>query len=215
MRVSMPSRQAPRFHLQPASASSARANVPATAIGLRRSEGDRYASSRCLRVDENHLPRKIASRVVRPAIVQSWFSPLLKRQKQSRSSRISLPPTPDSLYEESDKHKKRVEDPNAHDSLLVRQWIARHVRITYLDNNQGESEGDHRSFANYRHRISRQVKHDPHSEQRYFQCELRVSIIPQTETDFPSVVVNREITRMGDEIENPMRENGDTNNQRG
>jgi hypothetical protein len=109
-----------------------------------------------------------------------------------------LPPTPDFLYQESDNDKERIEKPNAHGSGLIRQWIARHVRITYLDDNEDDSESDHGSFTNCRHRISRQVKHDPDAKQPDFQRKLGIPIIPQAETHFPRVVIDREITRMRD-----------------
>src|SRR6266511_672198 len=166
-------------------------------------------------VDENRPLHKIATQVVRQAVYQSWFFLLPRRRKRSRSRCISLPPTPNFLYEERNNHKERVENPNAHDGFLVRQWIARHVRVTYLDHNERDSESDHSCFANRRHRISRQVKHDPDAKQPDFQCELRIPIIPQTETHFPRVVVDREITRMRDEVENPVRENSQAYNQSG
>src|SRR5262249_42192022 len=103
---------------------------------------------------------KTASRVAQQAVCQSWFSLLPIRRKQSLSRRINLPPTSDFLYQESDNHKQRVENPNANGSLLGRQWIARHVRITYLDDNESDSENDHSSFTNRWHHISRQVKDD-------------------------------------------------------
>jgi len=107
-------------------------------------------------------------------------------------------PTSDFLYQERDNHKKGIENPNAHDGFLVRQWIARHVRITYLDDNEGDSEIDHRSFTNCRHRISGQVKQDPCTKQPDFQTKLLIPIIPQAKTHFPRVVVDREVTRMRD-----------------
>src|SRR5437899_1809181 len=194
----MQSRQAPRSLLQRENAQSARAKVSATAIGLRPSADDRYASSRYWRVDENHPLHKIASQALGRAIFQWWFSPFPRRRKQSRSQCISLPPTPDFLYQESDNDKERIEKPNAHGSGLICQRIARRVRITYLDDNEGDSESDYGSFTNCRHRISREVKHDPGPKQPDFQCKFGAPIIPQTETDFPRVVVDREIWRMCD-----------------
>ena len=70
--------------------------------------------------------------------------------------------------------------------------------MTYLDDNEGDSERDHGCFANCRHRISRQVKHDSGAKEPNFQRKLGIAIIPQTETHFPCVVVDREITRMRD-----------------
>jgi hypothetical protein len=64
-----------------------------------------------------------------------------------------------------------------------------------------------------RHRILCKVHGDSVSEQRDFQHELRVAIIPQTKTDFPSVIVDREIAWMGNEVENPVRENCETNDE--
>src|SRR5258705_5741318 len=62
------------------------------------------------------------------------------------------------LYQKSDNHEECVENPNAYDGLPGRQWIARHICITYLDDNKGGSESNHGSFTNSRHHISRQVK---------------------------------------------------------
>jgi hypothetical protein len=79
---------------------------------------------------------------------------------------------------------------------------------------RASSERDHSSLANCRHRISRQVKSDPAGEQRDLQRKLRVAIIPQTKADLPSVVVDREIARVRNEIENPVRENCQADDQR-
>src|SRR5439155_190412 len=203
----MQSRQAPRPLLQRENAQSARAKVSATAIGLRPSADDRYASSRYWRVDENHPLHKIASQALGRAVCQWWFSPFPRRRKPSRSRCISLPPTPDFLYQESDNDKERIENPNAHGSRLICQRCERHVRITHLDDNEDDSESDHSSFSNCRHRISRQAKHDSGAKQPNFQRKLGIPIIPQTETHLPRVVVDREITRMRDQVENPVREN--------
>jgi len=51
-----------------------------------------------------------------------------------------LPSISDFLYQKSDNHKECVENPNAYDGLPGRQWIARHICITYLDDNKGGSE---------------------------------------------------------------------------
>src|SRR5437773_6233090 len=132
---------------------------------------------------------------------------------RSRSRRISLPPAHDFLYQESDNHKKRVENPNAHGSSLIRQWITRYIRITHLDDNEGDPESDHGSFPNRQHRISRQVKHDPDAKQPDFQRKLGIPIIPQTKAHFPRVVVDREITRMRNQVENPVRQNSEAYDQ--
>ncbi len=86
---------------------------------------------------------------------------------------------------ERDKHKERVEDPNTRDRGFIRQWRARHVRIADLHNDQNDSERDHSSLADCRHRISRQVESDAAGEQRDLQRKLRVAIIPQTKADLP------------------------------
>src|SRR4029453_10204840 len=132
---------------------------------------------------------------------------------QSRSQRISLPLTPNFLYQESDHDKERVENPNAHGSGLICQWVTRHVCITYLDDNEGDSKSDHYSFTNCGHRISRQVKHDSDAQQPDFQRKFGIPIMPQPKADFPRVVVDGEITRMRDEVQNPMRENSQAHDQ--
>jgi hypothetical protein len=104
-----------------------------------------------------------------------------------------LPPAPDLLQKERHNHKERVENPNANRSG---QWRARHVRVTDLDDNQENSKKDNGLSSNYGHHISRQVNDDPNAKQRDLQCEFRVPIIPQTKTNFPSVVIDREVTRM-------------------
>src|SRR5207249_7418166 len=55
--------------------------------------------------------------------------------------------------------------------------------------------------------ISRQVKHNPDAKQPDFQRKLGIPIIPQAAAHFPRVVVDREITRMRNQVENPVREN--------
>src|SRR6185437_11044783 len=137
----------------------------------RRSGDDHCAFSRCWRADGNHPLRKIASQVVRRVVYQSWFSPLPRRRRQSRSWRINLPATSDFLDQESDNHKECVENPNARDGLPGRQWIARHICITYLDDNERGSESNHGSSTNSRHHISRQVKQNPYAKQPDFQCK--------------------------------------------
>src|SRR5206468_12290962 len=117
--------------------------------------------------------------------------------------------------QESDNHKECVENPNAHDGLLVRQWIARHICITYLDDNEGGPESNHSCFADRRHHISRQVKQDPCAKQPDLQCKLWIAIIPYAETYFPRVIVDREVTRMRNQVENPVRKHSQAHDQGG
>ena len=119
----------------------------------------------------------------------------------------------DVFHGERDKNKQRVEDPNTCHCGCIRQCPARHIRIPDLNNDESSSKRNHSSLANYRHRISCKIKSDPASKQRDFQRKLRVPIVPQTEADFPSVVVDREIARVRNEIENPMREDCEPNDQ--
>src|SRR5438552_9917138 len=52
-------------------------------------------------------------------------------------------------------------------------------------------------FTNCWHRISRQVKQEPHAKRPDFQSTLRIPIIPQAKTHFPRVVVDREANSSG------------------
>src|SRR4029077_10963327 len=79
---------------------------------------------------------------------------------------------------------------------------------------EGDSENDHGPLANRRHYIACQIERDPQPKQRDLQGKLRVAIVPQTETNLGSVIVNGEIVRMRDEIENPMREHCGADDQR-
>ena len=92
--------------------------------------------------------------------------------------------------------------------------VARHVRVADLHDDQSDSERDHSSLADCRHRISRQVESDAAGKQRDLQRKLRVAIVPQTKADFPCVVVDREIAGMRNEVENPVRENCEADDQR-
>src|SRR5207244_11260714 len=93
-------------------------------------------------------------------------------------------------------NEQRVENPDAHRCRLIGQWRARHIRIADLDDEQRDPEGDYGYFANCRHHIPREIKNYPASKERDLQCKFRVAITPQTETDLPSVIVDREIATM-------------------
>src|SRR5439155_578096 len=80
-----------------------------------------------------------------------------------------------------------------------------------LDDNESDSEDDYGFSANCGHHISHQVKNDPGGQHSDFQCKLEVPIIPQIKTDFPSVVVDREIARMRNEVDNPVRKHSKAN----
>jgi len=73
-----------------------------------------------------------------------------------------------------------------------------------LDHYQREPKTDSGSFASCRHGIASQVKNNSDGEQSDFQSELQAAIIPQTKANFPFVVVDREIVRMRNKIENPV-----------
>src|SRR6266436_5372600 len=112
-----------------------------------------------------------------------------------------------SQYLLPDENHPRVENPDAHRCRLIGQWRARHIRVANLDHNPRDPEGDYGYFATCGHYITGEIKNYPASKERDLQCKFRVAITPQTETGFPSVIVDCEIARMRDEIEKPMREN--------
>jgi len=68
-------------------------------------------------------------------------------------------------------------------------------------------------LANCRHRIPHKVRSDPDSEERKFRRKLRIPIIPQTEINFSFVIVNREVARMRDQIEYPVRDNRESDDK--
>src|SRR5207248_6726488 len=119
----------------------------------------------------------------------------------------TLAPAHHILHNDGDNSDQRVQQPAAHRCRLIGQWRARHIRVANLGHNQRDPEGDYGYFANCRHYITREIKNYPASKERDLQCKLRVTITPQTNTNFPSVVVDREIARMRNEVEKPMREN--------
>src|SRR6266536_5147543 len=131
----------------------------------------------------------------------------------SRTRRVSLRSSADLFHEPCDEDEKRVEDPNTHCGCLVAQRRARHVSVAYLNNYESDSESDRGPLAYCRHYIACQIKDDAQRKQRVLQRKLRLAIVPQTETNLGSVIVNREIVRMRDEIENPMREDCDADDQ--
>src|SRR5262249_31144739 len=71
-----------------------------------------------------------------------------------------------------------------------------------------------RFLANRRRHIARQVKENAADEQSDFQSKFWVPVIPQTKTNFPRIIVNGEIARMCNEIENPVGENGNAHQKR-
>src|SRR5438132_3284443 len=183
------------------------------APGLRPIADNRCASSQYLLPDENHPLQENASRVRARAIRRLYFCRRRKHRKQLRSRSTTLAPAPDLLHNERDNNEQRVENPDAHRCRLIGQWRARHIHIADLDHNQRDSEGDYDYFANCRHHIPREVKNYGASKERDLQCKLRVTITPQTKTNFPSVVVDREIARMRNDVEKPMREDRKTDNE--
>ena len=139
----------------------------------------------------------------------------IKERRQSRSWRINLPPASDLLQKERDNDEERVENPNAHGSGSVRQRSAGHERVAYLHDNQSNPKTDDGSFASCRHGIACQIKDNSSGEQSDFQSEFQAAIIPQTKANFPCVVVDREISRMRNEVENPVRKNSHGHDQSG
>src|SRR6266576_3000634 len=176
------------------------------ALGLRLSADNRCASSQYLLPDENHPLQENAIRVRARAIRRLYFCRRRKHRKQLRSLCTILAPAPDLLHNERDNNEQRVENPDAHRCRLIGQWRARHIRVANLDDDQANSKADYRRFANCRHHIPREIKNYPASKERDLQCKFRVAVVPETKTNFPSVIVDREIARMRNEVENPMRE---------
>src|SRR5207249_8238911 len=112
-----------------------------------------------------------------------------------------------------DHDKERIENPDAHHGGFVRERLTRNVRVSDLDNGQANAKADRGRFSRERHHVSRQVEDDSAGKQRDFQCKLWIAIIPRAKSDFPSVVVDRQIARMSNEIEDPMRKNSHAHNQ--
>ena len=139
----------------------------------------------------NKTPAKFA----REQLTDRCFAGARDSENDYHSWRINFSSAADLFHRERHKNKKRVENPNTRHRGFICQRRARHVRIADLNNNENKSERDHSSFANCWHRVSREVQDDPGGEQRDLQRKLRVAIIPQTKTDFPFVVVDREIAR--------------------
>src|SRR5438105_1857531 len=54
------------------------------------------------------------------------------------------------------------------------------------------------------HYIAPQIERNPERKETDFHNKLRVAIVPQSKTNFGSVIVDRQIAGMRDEIENPM-----------
>jgi hypothetical protein len=81
--------------------------------------------------------------------------------------------------------------------------------IAGLNQDQRCNENDDADFSRDR-AIAFQIEHRAENKNSDLQYKFHPSLIPKTEADFQRVVIDGEIGAMNNQIEKPMRKNGET-----
>ena len=117
------------------------------------------------------------------------------------------------LDEERDDRENRVEDERRDRKSAIGTGRAAHKRVACLNQDQHSNESDDADLSRDR-AVAFQIEDRAAKKNSDLQTELDGSVIPKTEADFQRVVIDGEIRAMNNQIEKPMRKNGETHEQR-
>jgi hypothetical protein len=127
--------------------------------------------------------------------------------RKSRSDPLSL------LEKEGDNSENRVEDKRSDRETAIGRGRLAQESIAGLDQDQCRNENDDADLPRDR-AVAFQIKHRAGKKNSDLQYKFDASVIPKTEADFQRVVIDGEVGTMNNQIEKPMRENGETHQQR-
>src|SRR5882724_9691749 len=137
------------------------------------------------------------------------FLEALRHQRDGKSRRdcASL------LEEKRDDREDRVEhERRDRKSAIGTGWLAQES-VARLNQDQRRNENDDADLSR-NHAVAFQIEHRAENKNSDLQYKFDSSIIPKTETDLHRVVIDGEIGTMNDQIEKPMRKNGEPHEQR-
>ena len=117
------------------------------------------------------------------------------------------------LKEERDDRENRVEDERRDRKGAIGRGRLAQERVACLNQDQHRNENDDADLPRDR-AVAFQIEHRAENKNSDLQYKFDASMIPKTEADFQRVVIDREIGTMNNQIEKPMRKNGETHQQR-
>ena len=113
------------------------------------------------------------------------------------------------LKEERDDRENRVEHERGDRKGATGRGQPVQEGIAGLNQDQRRNENDDADFPRDR-AVAFQINNSAHKKNSDLQCKFDASVIPKTEADFQRVVIDGEIGTMNNQIEKPMRKNGET-----
>src|SRR5207249_10806980 len=151
----------------------------------------------CLKISRHLLFRRLPKRTSNAAN-SIW---------KSRSDCRSL------LQKKRNAGENRIEDERRDREGAIGRGRPPHESVACLNQNQHRSEDDDADFPRNR-AVALQINDRAEQKNSDLQYKFDASIIPKTEADFQRVVIDGEIGTMNNQIEKPMRKNGETHEQR-
>src|SRR5437773_4703221 len=122
---------------------------------------------------------------------------------RSRSNCRSL------LQKKRNAGENRIEDERRDREGAIGRGRPPHESVACLNQDQHRSEDDDADFPRDR-AVALQINNSAHKKNSYLQCKFDASVIPKTKPDLQRVVIDSEIGAMNNQIEKPMRKNGET-----
>lgn len=126
-----------------------------------------------------------------------------KRDGKSREDCASL------LKEGRDHRENRVEDERHDREGAIGGGRLAQEGVAGLNQDQRRNENDDADLPRDR-TVAFQIEHRAEKKNRDLQYKFDVSVIPKTEADLHRVVIDGQIGSMNNQIEKPMRKNGES-----
>jgi hypothetical protein len=117
------------------------------------------------------------------------------------------------LEQKRNAGKKRIEDQRGDRKRSIGRRWAVDKRVAGLDQDQYCTENDNAELP-CDFTISLQIDKDTGEKNCDLQSELKTSVVPKAKADLPSVIVDREIRTMNNQIQDPMGKDSKGNDPR-
>jgi hypothetical protein len=126
-----------------------------------------------------------------------------QRDEKSRRDCASL------LKEGRDRRENRVEHESRDRKGAIGRGQPAQERVARLNQDQRRNENDDADSPCDR-AVALQIKHPANEKNSALQSKFGAFVIPKTKADLYRVVIDGEIGTMNNQIEKPVRENGET-----
>ncbi len=158
----------------------------------------------------NELPKTATGKIQKYILRAQQPAIAPQRSARWKKSRWDCPSL---LEKERDDRENRVEDERRDREGAIGRGRPAQEGVAGLNQDQRRNENDDADFPRDR-AVAFQINDRAQKKNSHLQCKFDASMSPKTETDLHRVVIDGEIGTMNNQIEKPMRKNGETHEQR-